>query len=41
MGDLIDAIEIGLRAVEAGSQYFIDVNVDTGYAQAPLMRGTK
>ncbi len=41
MGELIDAIEVGLKAVEAGGQYFIDVNVDTGYAQPPLMRGTK
>ena len=33
------AIEKGLKAVEAGETYFIDVRADTGYAQAPLMRG--
>jgi thiamine pyrophosphate-dependent acetolactate synthase large subunit-like protein len=39
MGDLLPAIEAGLKAVEAGEPHFLDVHVDTGYAQAPLMRG--
>ena len=39
MGDLLPAIEKGLKAVEAGETYLFDVKVDTGYAQAPLMRG--
>ncbi|MHA1107674.1 MAG: thiamine pyrophosphate-binding protein [Alphaproteobacteria bacterium] len=41
MGDLLPAIEAGLKKVEAGEPFFLDVHVDTGYAQAPLMRGTK
>ena len=39
MGDLLPAIEAGLQAVEAGKCYFIDINVSTGYAVPPLMRG--
>jgi thiamine pyrophosphate-dependent acetolactate synthase large subunit-like protein len=39
MGDLLPAIEAGLRAVEAGKCHFIDVQVSTGYAVPPLMRG--
>jgi thiamine pyrophosphate-dependent acetolactate synthase large subunit-like protein len=39
MGDLLPAIEAGLKAVEAGKCYFIDINVSTGYAVPPLMRG--
>src|SRR5690606_15850033 len=39
MGDLIPAIEEGVKKVQAGEPWFIDVHVDTGYAQAPLMRG--
>jgi thiamine pyrophosphate-dependent acetolactate synthase large subunit-like protein len=41
MGDLLPALEAGLKKVEAGEPYFIDIHVDTGYAQAPLMRGTR
>jgi thiamine pyrophosphate-dependent acetolactate synthase large subunit-like protein len=39
MGDLLPAIENGLKAVEAGKCHFIDIHVDTGYAEPPLMRG--
>jgi len=39
MGDLLFSIEAGLKAVEAGKCYFIDIHVDTGYAEPPLMRG--
>jgi len=39
MGDLLPAIEAGLKAVEAGKCHFIDVQVSTGYAVPPLMRG--
>ena len=39
MGDLLPAIENGLEAVEAGKCHFIDIHVDTGYAEPPLMRG--
>ena len=35
MGDLLSAIETGLRAVEAGKCHFIDIHVDTGYAEPP------
>ena len=35
----MEAIENGLKAVEAGGQHFINVHVDTGYAEPPLMRG--
>jgi thiamine pyrophosphate-dependent acetolactate synthase large subunit-like protein len=38
-GGLMEAIENGLKAVEAGGQHFINVHVDTGYAEPPLMRG--
>ena len=41
IGDLLPALEAGLKKVEAGEPYFIDVHVDTGYAEAPLMRGTR
>jgi thiamine pyrophosphate-dependent acetolactate synthase large subunit-like protein len=41
LGELLPAIEKGLKAVEAGETYFIDVRADTGYAQAPLMRGSR
>ncbi len=40
LGDLLPAIEKGLQAVEAGGAHLIDVKADTGYAQAPLMRGS-
>lgn len=39
MGDLLPAIEAGLKAVEEGKCHFIDVHVSTGYAVPPLMRG--
>jgi FKBP-type peptidyl-prolyl cis-trans isomerase len=39
MGELVPAIEEGVKKVQAGEPWFIDVHVDTGYAQAPLMRG--
>ena len=39
MGDLLPAIEKGLKGVEAGECHFIDVHVSTGYAVPPLMRG--
>jgi len=39
MGDLLPAIEKGLKAVEDGKCHFIDVHVSTGYAVPPLMRG--
>lgn len=39
MGDLLPAIEKGLKAVEAGGCHFINVHVSTGYAVPPLMRG--
>ncbi len=38
-GELLAAIETGLKAVEAGECHFINVHVDTGYAEPPLMRG--
>ena len=38
-GELMEAMEKGLKAVEAGGQHFINVHVDTGYAEPPLMRG--
>jgi len=41
MGDLLPALKKGLEAVEGGEPYLVDVHVDTGYAQAPLMRGTE
>ncbi|MPY71336.1 MAG: thiamine pyrophosphate-binding protein [Alphaproteobacteria bacterium] len=39
MGDLIPALEEGIRKVQAGEPWFINIHVDTGYAQPPLMRG--
>ena len=39
MGDLLPAIETGLRAVQDGKCHFIDIHVSTGYAVPPLMRG--
>ncbi len=39
MGDLMDRIEEGLKAVEDGKCHLIDVHVSTGYAVPPLMRG--
>jgi len=38
-GELLAAIESGLKGVEAGECRFINVHVDTGYAEPPLMRG--
>ncbi|MBK17598.1 MAG: acetolactate synthase [Rhodospirillaceae bacterium] len=38
-GELMEAMENGLKAVEAGGQHLINVHVDTGYAEPPLMRG--
>ncbi|MBD19872.1 MAG: acetolactate synthase [Rhodospirillaceae bacterium] len=38
-GKLLEAMEKGLKAVEDGKQHFINVHVDTGYAEPPLMRG--
>jgi thiamine pyrophosphate-dependent acetolactate synthase large subunit-like protein len=39
MGDLLAAVEEGMKAVEAGKCHFIDIHVSTGYAVPPLMRG--
>ena len=39
MGDLLPAIETGLKAVQDGKCHFIDIHVSTGYAVPPLMRG--
>ena len=38
-GKLLEAMKKGLKAVEDGKQHFINVHVDTGYAEPPLMRG--
>jgi thiamine pyrophosphate-dependent acetolactate synthase large subunit-like protein len=39
MGELVPALEEGVKKVQSGEPWFINVHVDTGYAQAPLMRG--